>query len=149
MRCTDCSYGNRKGARFCDSCGAELAASNAPTADDAATDIGLSPDFVGRHREMAELTGALDEALTGRGRLVMLAGEPCIGKTRTAQELAVHAEQRGGQVWWGRCHESRGAAPYWPWVQAVRSYVRERDPEGLSTEMGGGGRAQSILAIIS
>ena len=63
---------------------------------------GRSPDiFVGRQREMAELTAALEDALSGRGRLVMLAGEPGIGKTRTAQELAVLAEQRGAQVLWG------------------------------------------------
>ncbi|MCH8186543.1 MAG: AAA family ATPase [Chloroflexi bacterium] len=147
MRCTECGHGNRKGAGFCDSCGAELAASDASTAVDTATDIGLSPDFVGRRREIAELTAALDDALGGRGRLVMLAGEPGIGKTRTAQELAAHAEQRGAQVWWGRCHESRGAPPYWPWVQAVRSYVRERDPEGLSAEMGAG--AAHIAEIVS
>ena len=52
---------------------------------------GLSPfrgSFVGRQREMAELLAALDDALSGRGRLVMLVGEPGIGKTRIAQELA-------------------------------------------------------------
>ncbi len=53
MRCTDCGHDNREGARFCDSCGAELAACDASTAVDTATDIGLSPDFVGRRREMA------------------------------------------------------------------------------------------------
>ena len=40
--------------------------------------------FVGRQREMAELTAALEDALAGQGRLVMLVGEPGIGKTRTA-----------------------------------------------------------------
>ena len=47
--------------------------------------------FVGRQREMAELRDALDDAVTGQGRSVMLAGEPGIGKTRTAQELGSHA----------------------------------------------------------
>ena len=60
--------------------------------------------FVGRRREMAELKAPLDDAMSGRGRLVMLAGEPGIGKTRTAQELGVLAEQRGAQNLWGRCH---------------------------------------------
>ena len=54
--------------------------------------------FVGPQREMAELTATLDDALTGQGRLVMLAGEPGIGKTRTARELASHAESRGATV---------------------------------------------------
>ena len=54
--------------------------------------------FVGHEREMAELTSALDDALAGEGRLVMLAGEPGIGKTRTAQELASYAEEKGAVV---------------------------------------------------
>ena len=71
--------------------------------------------FVGRQREMAELTAALDDALSGHGRMVMLVGEPGIGKTRTAQELAALAEEQGAQVFWGRCYEEQGAPPYWPW----------------------------------
>ena len=50
--------------------------------------------FVGRQRELADLKAALEEALAGRGRLAMLVGEPGIGKTRTAQELASYAEAR-------------------------------------------------------
>ena len=64
--------------------------------------------FVGREREMAELTSALDDALAGEGRLVMLAGEPGIGKTRTAQELASYAEEKGAVVLWGRRYEDEG-----------------------------------------
>ena len=40
--------------------------------------------FVGRQREMGELKGCLEDALSGQGRLVTLVGEPGIGKTRTA-----------------------------------------------------------------
>ena len=67
--------------------------------------------FIGRQREMAELRAALDDALGGRGRLVMLAGEPGIGKTRTAQELASYAESLGSRVLWGWCYERDGAPP--------------------------------------
>jgi MoxR-like ATPase len=42
--------------------------------------------FVGRLQEMDELKSALEDALSRQGRLVMLVGEPGIGKTRTAQE---------------------------------------------------------------
>ena len=77
--------------------------------------------FVGRHREMVELTAALNDALAGHGRMVVLAGEPGIGKTRTAEELAVLAETRGAQVLWGRCYEEQGAPPYWPWVLWTQS----------------------------
>ena len=94
--------------------------------------------FVGRQHEIAELTAALEDALAGQGRLVMLVGEPGIGKTRTAQELAVLAEQRGAQVLWGRCYEEQGAPPYWPWVQAIRAYVQQVDAEQLTAELGPG-----------
>src|SRR5919106_6309058 len=81
--------------------------------------------FVGRQREMSELKAALEEALSGQGRLVMLVGEPGIGKTRTARELAAYAEAQGVQVLWGRCYEEAGAPPYWPWIQPLRSYIHQ------------------------
>ena len=70
--------------------------------------------FVGRQREMAELAAALDDALSGQGRLVMLVGEPGIGKTRTTQELASYAENRGAQIFWGRATKMRGRRPTGP-----------------------------------
>jgi len=54
---------------------------------------------------MGELVSALDEALSGSGRLVMLASEPGIGKTRMIQELAAVAEERGARVLMGHCYE--------------------------------------------
>jgi len=72
-----------------------------------------------------------NSAVSGKGRLVMLVGEPGIGKTRTAQELASDAETLGSQVLWGRCYEEDGAPPYWPWVQLIRSYVQQKDAEQL------------------
>ena len=103
--------------------------------------------FVGRQREMDDLKAALEDTLGGRGRMVTLVGEPGIGKTRTSQELATYAGLRGCQVLWGRCYEEQGVPPYWPWVQAIRGYVRERDPERLSSEMGSG--AAAIAEIVS
>ncbi|MBN1400524.1 MAG: protein kinase [Anaerolineae bacterium] len=103
--------------------------------------------FVGRQREMAELKAALEEALAGHGRLVMLVGEPGIGKTRTALELATYAGLRQAQVLWGRCYEGQGMPPYWPWVQALRAYVREHPAEEVRAEMGSG--AADIAEICS
>ncbi|MEE9234489.1 MAG: AAA family ATPase, partial [Candidatus Acidoferrales bacterium] len=103
--------------------------------------------FVGRQQEMGDLKAALEDALSGRGRLVTLVGEPGIGKSRTAQELATYAGLRHAQVLWGRCYEGEGAPPYWPWVQAIRSYVQDRDAEELRSEMGAG--AADIAGIVS
>ena len=81
--------------------------------------------FIGREREMAEIVAALDGAVEGRGGLVMLAGEPGIGKTRLTEELAAVAKERGALVTWGACYEDGSAPPYWPWTQAIRSLLTE------------------------
>jgi predicted ATPase len=105
---------------------------------------GAAP-FVGRERELAQIAAALDGARAGRGQLVMLAGEPGIGKTRTAQELARHAAQREAAVLWGRCHEESGAPPYWPWVQVIRALLHDADPDLLA---GLGAAACDIADIV-
>ena len=91
--------------------------------------------FVGRHREMDQLKASFEETLSGHGKMLALVGEPGIGKTRTAQELATYAGMRGAQVLWGRCYEAGGAPAYWPWVQVIRSYVLDRDTATIRREM--------------
>jgi eukaryotic-like serine/threonine-protein kinase len=92
--------------------------------------------FVGRERELAELVCGLDDAFAGRGRLVLVVGEPGIGKSRLAEELIACARTRGARVLVGRCWEAGGAPAYWPWVQSLRAYVRESDPSELRSQLG-------------
>jgi eukaryotic-like serine/threonine-protein kinase len=94
--------------------------------------------FVGREHELERLREAVDAALAGRGSLQLLVGEPGIGKTRAAEELATYARVSGARVHWGRCREDEGAPAYWPWVQAIRSYARDADPVALAWQLGGG-----------
>jgi eukaryotic-like serine/threonine-protein kinase len=103
--------------------------------------------FVGREREMDDLRGGLDDALSGRGRLLLLMGEPGIGKTRMADELTTYARLRGAQVLVGRCYEGEGAPAFWPWVQVIRSYVHDRDADALRSVMGTG--AADIAQVVS
>ena len=91
---------------------------------------------MGRARELAELHQALEDALAGRGRLVLVAGEPGIGKSKLATELVRHAQAQGARVLVGRCWEAGGAPAYWPWVQSMRLYVRDADPEALREQLG-------------
>lgn len=93
---------------------------------------------MGRERELAELEAGLGDALAGRGRLFLIGGEPGIGKSRLADELASRARDRGARLLWGRCWEAGGAPAYWPWVQAIRSYVRDQDPQALLFQLGTG-----------
>src|SRR4051794_32186298 len=94
--------------------------------------------FVGRERELERLREAVDAALAGRGSLQLLVGEPGIGKTRAAEELATYARVSGARVYWGRCREDEGAPAYWPWVQAIRAYARDADPVALAWQLGAG-----------
>jgi DNA-binding SARP family transcriptional activator/tetratricopeptide (TPR) repeat protein len=102
--------------------------------------------FVGREQELGRLRDVLEGALSGSGRLVMLSGEPGIGKTRTAIELAAYAEEQGARVLWGRCYEREGAPPYWPWLQAIRAYVNGRDLGALRSELGS--QAATVAEIV-
>jgi len=80
-----------------------------------------SDSIVGRRRELDALRAWLDTAREGVGRLVLCAGEPGIGKTRLAQELAGIALAGGTAVVWGRGVEAEGAPAFWPWRQVLRS----------------------------
>src|SRR5262249_11528402 len=73
--------------------------------------------FIGRAQEMAVLRAAIDAALGGQASLVMLVGEPGIGKTRLAEEAGGYAQLRGAQVLVGRCYEGEAASPYSPFVE--------------------------------
>ena len=83
--------------------------------------------MVGRRQELDALRAWLDAARGGAGRLVLCAGEPGIGKTRLAQELAGIALAEGTTVAWGRCVEAEGAPALWPWRQVLRSVGVEAD----------------------
>jgi DNA-binding SARP family transcriptional activator len=94
--------------------------------------------FVGRRVELDTLRAALDEAIRGQGRFFLIGGEPGIGKSRLAEEGLRIAHQRGVRVLVGRCWEAGGAPAYWPWVQALRPYLRELDPATLHARLGSG-----------
>ena len=95
--------------------------------------------FVGREKELDGLRKAFDEAFAGHGSIVMLVGEPGIGKTRSAQELETYARMRGAQVLWGANHEAAGAPAYWPWVQVGRTYGSTHAVAETAAAMEGGG----------
>jgi class 3 adenylate cyclase len=96
--------------------------------------------FVGREQELRQLEAAVDAAQSGQGGLVMVVGEPGIGKTTLTEQLATYAGLRGGRVVVGHCYEEGSLSlPYLPFVEAMRSYVLEREPDKLRSELGSNG----------
>jgi DNA-binding CsgD family transcriptional regulator len=83
--------------------------------------------IVGRRRELDALRTWLGLALEGDGRLVLCVGEPGIGKTRLAQELAGYALAAGREVVWGHCVETSGAPAFWPWRQVLKAAGADPD----------------------
>jgi DNA-binding SARP family transcriptional activator len=94
-----------------------------------------SESFVGRESELGEFRAALDDALAGRMSLLLIAGEPGIGKSRLGDEATTLAEAGGANVLWGGCWEAGGAPAYWPWVQAMRAYIRGGDEDRIRGEL--------------
>jgi DNA-binding winged helix-turn-helix (wHTH) protein len=91
-----------------------------------------SPELVGRDRELERLEASLERARAGRGGLVLLAGEPGIGKTRLARELVSRALGGGALALLARCPESSDTPPYWPWRQIAWGLARGRTPAELT-----------------
>jgi DNA-binding CsgD family transcriptional regulator/transcriptional regulator with XRE-family HTH domain len=110
-----------------------IAASNHPAPD-------IPPlyrtSLVGRQRELEILHGAVDRAVSGNGSVVLIGGEPGVGKTRLAGDLADYAAHQGFFPIWGRCLEDEGAPSYWPWVQVLRVALDSRDRVTLQHAMG-------------
>src|SRR6476659_8430879 len=90
--------------------------------------------FVGRTRELADLSIAIDAAGSGAGSLVLVTGEPGIGKTRLIAELAHAAAEGGLTMASGRCWEEGGAPPYWPWIQVLRALGGDLDQLAAAAE---------------
>ena len=102
--------------------------------------------LLGRARELAELDATLEDATAGHGGLVLLTGEPGIGKTRLATALGERAQTEGYRVAWARGWDGGGAPAFWPWVQIVRSVAADRDDDALRAELGAGARWVAQLA---
>lgn len=95
--------------------------------------VGLPP-FIGRTVEMALVHHHLD----GLGPPILLvAGEPGIGKSRLLQEAARSTLGFGWRVLEGRCHRHGGQEPYAPLLGALKGYIRDRTPNQLRADLHG------------
>src|SRR5690242_12710183 len=89
------------------------------------TRTALAPAFVGRGEELADLRAAIAAARHGRGSVVLVAGEPGIGKTRLAEEATASVAQSAMRVLWGRSWDGGLTPAFWPWLQIVQSCLAD------------------------
>lgn len=91
--------------------------------------------LVGRGTEMSQLRELWRHSREGHGHLVLLSGEPGIGKTRLANEMMVYAQLNGAIVLRGGCYEYEASTPYLPFVEALREWVHHQPADVLRTQL--------------
>jgi class 3 adenylate cyclase/tetratricopeptide (TPR) repeat protein len=92
--------------------------------------------LAGRAAELDSFERAWADAVDGARQIVLVGGEPGIGKTRIAAEYATRAYERGAVVLYGRCDEE-AIVPYQPFVEALRPCVDAYSPSALHERLRG------------
>jgi class 3 adenylate cyclase len=101
--------------------------------------------FVGREDALEALRGRLDAARGGSAQIVVVTGEPGIGKTRLMHEFARASHGDGATVLAGRCYEE-GLAPYQPFLEALTQYLATATDDEL--QRGLGPRAGELIRLM-
>jgi DNA-binding SARP family transcriptional activator len=92
--------------------------------------------LIGRQSERSRLVGALDEAAgRRRSRIILVNGEPGVGKTRLLEEVMEAARERGGTVLDGCAYEAESGRPYGPWIDALRRLPPVKVGKTLGTDL--------------
>ncbi|MBC7471628.1 MAG: AAA family ATPase [Ramlibacter sp.] len=99
---------------------------------DAAAHRGVVP-FIGRAEALAELFGAVDRARNGESPVIVVSGEPGIGKTRLIEEFRRRLDPVAFRVMQGYCENYLGAEPLQPFMQWIRGALGRR-PGGSPQE---------------
>jgi ATP/maltotriose-dependent transcriptional regulator MalT len=94
--------------------------------------LGPSPaPFVGRERELNALLQRVAAAELGQGGVVLISGEPGVGKSRLLGEIASRARARGWRVLVGHAYDMEGMPPYLPFIDVLREHFRDLSDEDV------------------
>jgi len=102
--------------------------------------------LVGRDEELAQSTNLWLRARSGQAGLLLISGEPGIGKTRLAQAVIAQARINGASVLIGGCYEFEATTPYLPLSEALRDWIRSQDVESLRANLGESATELALLA---
>jgi AAA ATPase domain len=91
--------------------------------------------FVGRVTELTALRAAFARRAAGSRQVLLVGGEPGVGKSRLVAEFAREVPARGTNVLFGRCDEGL-AVPYQPFVEMLSHYIQHCSPVGLVNGLG-------------
>ncbi len=80
--------------------------------------VATAGSLIGRKQELVRVLRAWDDVVGGCGRIVLLAGEPGVGKTRLAREAMARAVEHGASVLVGRSFEQQSSIPFFPFTEA-------------------------------
>jgi serine/threonine protein kinase/tetratricopeptide (TPR) repeat protein len=95
---------------------------------------GIPP--IGRDAELNLLRRHLEDAMLGHGSIVLIGGEPGIGKTHLIETFAEVARIRGALVRTGHCHEAEGSPPYAPHIEILEESLRGGSHSNLRYALG-------------
>ena len=101
--------------------------------------------FVGRAHERESLNGRCKAVAAGERRVVLVSGEPGIGKTSLAAAFAREAFENGAVVLYGRCDEDLGI-PYQPWAEVLAHLVGHAPDDVLAAHVDARGSELARLA---
>jgi DNA-binding CsgD family transcriptional regulator len=114
-----------------------LSVVGAPTGRLAEDRLARRQPFVGRENELRQLRAGFESASTGDGALILLVGEPGIGKTALSDQLCRFVSAAGGLSLVGHCYEEGSfRPPYQPFVEVFATYLHGLNSEALQAELG-------------
>lgn len=97
---------------------------------------GIESPLIGRQRELDALWGQFLLASGGTTRMVLLAGEPGVGKTRLLDAIGARAEQAGAVLLRGGASDAEGMPPYLPFLEALGQHIRTASTDALRQQAG-------------
>ena len=101
--------------------------------------------IVGRQQELTAVMNHYEAARGGRARVVLVTGEPGMGKTRLLDEVALRSAQDGAVVLRGQASEAEGMPPFLPFVEALGQHIRMTQEDQLCRQVA---TAPEVLASL-